>query len=461
MQEETQPSNNINGMPNHAADASYNAVEPQIYPPAYGMPGGLKIKIVLWGIGLSLLSFLVGILFTVFMITTPFDSGPLNAIQRPILAMSKIPADAHRQWLDFNETLSLVNRYFYDRDKINQKEMLYEASKAAVTYLGDPYSQFVPPERSTEIRQSLSGARVGIGITAQYNSQDKNISIKEVVEDAPADKAGVKAGDIVQKINGQLVAITGDANADLTQLSTQLKGERNTKVTVTLQRPAEDNRVLDVEITRNDFVVPSVKTKMLPGKIGYAQVTVFGDNTVSEFDQKVKKLSDDGAVGLILDLRNNGGGFAKTAEDLLARFFKDGVAYYTDIPADNIKFRENPIPENKNGLKLYDLPVVVLVNEGSASASEITAGALQGRGRAALIGQKTYGKGVAQTVQTLYDGSTARITFEKWYTPQKIDITKQGLKPDVVIPQTQDDVNAGRDPQLDRATKFLLDKERV
>lgn len=188
---------------------------------------------------------------------------------------------------------------------------------------------------------------------------------------------------------------------------------------------------------------------------------MFGSNTVKEFDQKVKRLTDAGAIGLVLDLRNNGGGLVDTAKDLLARFMNGGVAYYADIPSENEKFRTENVAENKSGLALYDIPLTVLVNKDSASASEITAGALRDRNRAPLIGQRTYGKGVAQYVVPLFDGSTARITFEKWYTPAKIDISKQGLQPNIVVNQTQDDITAGRDPQLDRAVKFLLDKEQI
>jgi carboxyl-terminal processing protease len=438
--------------------------EPRILPPSKldykSLPRLLKLQIVGSGVFLFVVAFFLGIIFTIFMQNTPFDDGFLNLIQKPILSASNIPTDAHRQWLDLSQTFTLIDRYYYERDKIKHKDMTYAAAQAVANSLGDPFTQFVPPERSAELSQNLSGQQVGVGIITQYN-QDKTITIKEVFESTPAEKAGLKVGDIFLKVGGQELTQTGDSNKDLTQLTTLLRGDKGTKVTVTLRRPSENNRELDIEITRDSFIRPSVTVKMLPDNIGYINISVFGSNTIKEFDQKVKRLTDAGAIGLVLDLRNNGGGLVDTAKDLLARFVNGGVAYYADIPSDNVKFRTENVAENKGGLKLYDIPLTVLVNKDSASASEITAGALRDLNRAPLIGQRTYGKGVAQYVVPLFDGSTARITFEKWYTPAKIDISKQGLQPNIVVNQTQDDISAGRDPQLDRAVKFLLDKEQI
>jgi carboxyl-terminal processing protease len=435
--------------------------QPGTAPVEYRMPKPMKIQLILGSIFLSVSFFLIGIVFTVLMINIPFDGGPLNAVQRPILSAVNIPPDAHRQWLNISQTFSLIDRYFYEPDKINHKEMTYAAAQAAANYLGDPFTQFVPPQRSKELSDNLSGQRVGIGILAQYNTEERNISIKEVFENSPAEKAGLKGDDIFWKVNSQLVTITGDSAKDLEALTSVLRGEKGTKVNLTVRRPSENNREIDFEITRDEFIRPSVTVKLLPEKIGYISINVFGNNTVKEFDQKVKKLIDDGATGLVLDLRNNGGGLVDTSKALLARFLNGGVAYYADIPSENVKYRAENVSSNNEGLQLYDIPLVVLVNKDSASASEITAGALRDRNRAPLIGQRTYGKGVAQYVLPLLDGSTARITFERWYTPAKIDISRLGLEPNIAVAQTQEDINAGKDPQLDRAMQFLLNKESI
>lgn len=200
--------------------------EPRILPPSKldykSLPRLLKLQIMVSGVFLFVVAFFLGIIFTIFMQNTPFDDGFLNLIQKPILSASNIPTDAHRQWLNLSQTFTLIDRYYYERDKIKHKDMTYAAAQAVANSLGDPFTQFVPPERSAELSQNLSGQQVGVGIITQYN-QDKSITIKEVFEGTPAEKAGLKEGDIFLKVAGQELTQTGDSNKDLTQLSTLLR----------------------------------------------------------------------------------------------------------------------------------------------------------------------------------------------------------------------------------------------
>ena len=196
---------------------------------------------------------------------------------------------------------------------------------------------------------------------------------------------------------------------------------------------------------------------MLDNNIGYIDMRqVFGSNTMNEFDQKVGALvKNNNPAGFILDLRGNGGGLTDTARQLLGRFLDGGVAYYDDIPTQNVHMRPEDVLTNPD-LKIYDKPLVVLTDGGTASASEITVGALHDRKRATISGEKTYGKGVAQYVIDLLDKSALRVTFESWYTPNKTNMTEsKGITPDIVVTPTDQQKQLGQDPQLDRAIQYL------
>jgi carboxyl-terminal processing protease len=437
----------------------------------YKIPFSTRITIIIGGVCLTMLSFVAGMIFTIHMQNTVINDGILKPFQEPILRASNIPVEAHKEWVSFTKALGYLNQVYYQREKLDFKKIVQDAGRGAFAAVGDPFTEFVPPKESKARSDFITGNRgSGIGVIAKI--KEGKVFFEDVYVLNPADKAGVKTGDVLLKVEDKPVVLTGDDTKDLEELTKQLRGEANTKVKLTLQRPSEENKILDIEVTRGDIIAPSVRVRLENNNIGYIKVSVFGENTMKEFDILVKRLLDQNIQSFVLDLRDNGGGLVTTAKDLLSRFIENGTAFYAEVPYKGKDLREEKITENKDGLKLYDKPVVVLVNKNSASASEIVAGAMQDKNRAALIGDKTYGKAVAQSIYSLFDGSdtsctkkdcsTARITFEKWLTPiTKTDISKNGLAPNISISRTEEQIKAGQDPQLERALKFLTDKEPI
>lgn len=423
---------------------------------------GNPFGFILGSIALFFAAFFLGIIFTIYMTTHAFEDGIIKEIQKPILTASGIPAEAHLQWLDLEGALANVDRFFYGRDKIDHKKMVWTAAEAAIHALNDPFTIFRQPEQAQSDRDSLEARRIAGAIGVYPAIRNGQLVFYQLVPGGPAEKAGVRENDVIIKINGSPVVLSGDSGKDLEKLSGQMRGEVGSQVTLTLQRPSDNNRTLDVTITRANVEIPPVITRLLGDNkdVGYISVTTFGPNTIKQFDDKVAELEKANVTSYVLDLRGNGGGLIDVAQRLIGRFLEGGVAYYRNVPYQNLFNEPQNVINDKDGLKLYNKPLVVLVNGGTASASEITAGALQDRNRAALIGEKTYGKGVAQYVLDLPSKASVRITFEQWLTPNKINLSDtKGIRPNIEVKNSQEDVNAGRDSQLDRAIKFLQNRE--
>jgi carboxyl-terminal processing protease len=263
--------------------------------------------------------------------------------------------------------------------------------------------------------------------------------------DSPAEKAGIKAGDQVIAIDGE--DMTGiDANLALRRVL----GPAGTPVTLTILREGEAEP-FDVTLTRAKIVVPTVTSKMIDEKIGYIQLSTFGDTTTADLRKAIEDLRAQKPTGLILDLRNNGGGSLQTSIEVASEFIGDGVIMYEEY-GDGSRDTYTAI---KGGLAT-EIPLVVLINEGSASASEIVAGAIQDTGRGQLVGVTSYGKGSVQNWIPLKDDQGAvRVTIARWLTPNERTIHEIGLEPDVVVELTEEDVTAERDPQLDKAIELL------
>ena len=428
---------------------------PEYTPKAERVPGNRSTWLwsILSGLLLFIVAFVGGILFTIFLLTHSMANTPLSFIQQPILAASGIPADDMDDWLNLEQSFQYIDKYYYQQDAVHHKEMLYSAAEAAIAQVGDRFTAFNRPAVASVNNGNISGKYVGIGIVGQL--QNGRYTVKEVVDPGPAAEAGIQGGDILVAVGG--ITISTDIT-DVATISTQLQGQENTQVKVSFERPSDNNKVTDYTLTRRQIIAPSVEAYMLPNTtIAYIGMNkVFGENTMAEFDQKVGALAKNNPTGYILDMRDNGGGLITTAQQLLGRFLPDGIAYYKDAPAKDIHMEAvNLIPST--GLKLYDKPLVILVNGNSASATEITTAALRDRQRATVIGQQTYGKGSAQDVIALLDGSYLRVTVEHWFTPNKINMyDSKGIKPDIEVgPANQAQIQAGQDPQLDRAVQFL------
>jgi carboxyl-terminal processing protease len=398
-----------------------------------------------------LAAFMAGIFFTIFMQTRTLEDTPLAVVQRPILEWSGIPADAHKEWLALQQTFRLVDQNFYEQSKISHKDMIYAAAEGAVASLGDRFTAFNRPVVAKANSDHITGKFVGLGVTPEI--RDGKYYVKRIIPNSPIDKSGIKEGDFLVAINGNRLP---DPITDPVAISDQLRGEVNTRVKVTFSRPSDNNKETEYELTRQELIAPSVDATLLPNNLVYIEMRqVFGANTMNEFDQKVGPLAKNNPAGYILDLRGNGGGLPDAARQLLGRFLNGGVAYYEDAPTQNVHMRPVDVVTSPT-VQLYDKPLVVLTDGGTASASEITVGALHDRKRATIIGEKTYGKGVAQYVIDLIDNSALRVTFENWLTPDKTNLTQaKGIQPDIQVVPTDTQKKLGQDPQLDQAIQFL------
>lgn len=344
----------------------------------------------------------------------------------------------------FWQAWQIVHDQYVDQP-VDDTALMRGAIRGMMEALGDKHSSYMDPVQYKQAETSLAGEYEGIGawvdLTGDY------LTIISPIPNTPAEKAGLKSGDQVIAIDGQ--DMTGVASEIAHQ---KVLGPAGTNVTLTIKREGAD-APFDVTITRAKVTVPSVESKMLDNNIAYVQIIQFGEKTTSELKTQLKDLMNQNPKGLILDLRNNGGGYRDTAVDVLSQFLPAGkIAMYEEF-GDGTK---QEFKTSGRGLAT-DIPMVVLINEGSASASEITAGALQDYGRAQLVGVTSYGKGSVQVWTALDNNEGAvRVTIARWLTPNSRQINGVGLTPDIKVEITADQIKAGEDPQLDQAVNILL-----
>jgi carboxyl-terminal processing protease len=353
------------------------------------------------------------------------------------------PVDLQAQFAAFWQAWDLVHQNYVDQPVDNTK-LVQGAISGMMNALGDPHSGYWTPQETTDANMAMQGAYDGIG--AYVDTRGAYLTITKTISGYPAEKAGLLPGDQIIAVDGQ--TMTG-IDPDLVRM-TKVMGPAGTEVHLTIQR-TDLVKPLDFTITRAHIVIPSVTNKMLDNKIGYIQISVFGDTTANDFHTQLSTLLAQNPVGIILDLRDNGGGYLAAGIAVASEFIDNGVIV-TEQYGDGTKDPHNAAP----GGLATTIPLVVLVNGNTASASEIVSGAIQDDGRGKLVGELTYGKGSVQNWLPLTDGGTARITIAKWLTPNGRAIDKVGLTPDMVVPMTQADATAGKDPQLDAAVQLLL-----
>lgn len=327
--------------------------------------------------------------------------------------------------------------------KIDNKKMVYDAINGALRSLDDPYTLFMPPDEAKRFNEDLSGHFDGIG--AEIESRDGAITVVAPLEDSPAEKAGLRPQDVILKIDN-----TETTNMTVNDAVDKIRGTKGTAVKLTLYREGATGPI-DVSITRDNIVVKSVKVEMKEGNIGYIKVSQFGADTKELMNKALDELLVKKPKGVIIDVRNNPGGFLDTAVDVTSLFLKERGAIVKDVDKAGKKTSYNATSTPK----FTDTPLVVLANSGSASASEIFTGALQDYGRAKFIGVKTFGKGSVQQLEPVSGSGAVRITIAEWLTPKDRHINKHGLEPDIEVKMTEDDFKNKRDPQLDRAMQEL------
>jgi carboxyl-terminal processing protease len=338
---------------------------------------------------------------------------------------------------------------YVDKDNISDKVMFYGSLRGMAASLGDPYTTFMDPKDSQDFSNDLSGTFEGIG--AEVGMRDDVITVVSPLSGSPAEKAGLKAMDKILDINGE-----STVNMSVDKAVSKIRGPKGTKVKLTIYRQGF-KETKDIEITRDTIYVKSVKTELRSDKIFVITISNFNEDTTSLFGEAVRTAIKDNPRGILIDLRNNPGGFLDSAVAIASEWLtSDEVAVsekYSNGKEDKYYAKGSP--------HLKDYKTVVLVNGGSASASEILAGALQDYGRAKIMGEKSYGKGSVQTLDTFSDGSLAKITIAKWLTPKGNSISEKGITPDIEIKNTDEDFNKGLDPQLAAAVNFLLGKKPV
>ncbi len=331
----------------------------------------------------------------------------------------------------------------YVEQPVDDTLLMQGAISGMLDSLGDPHTAYMTPEEYIEASTPLDGSYEGIG--AYVDTGGDYLTIISAMPGSPAERAGLKTGDAVIKVNGE--DVTG---IDPSVVLKSVKGPAGTSVTVTIQR--EDvAEPFELTITREKIELQSVTSEIIEGDIAYISLSTFGETTTAELRAALQTLLPQNPKGLILDLRYNSGGYLNTAIEVVSEFIPEGVVMYEEQGnGEEITYTSQP------GGLATDIPLVVLVNEGSASASEITAGAIQDYQRGILVGVTTYGKGSVQNWIPLQDDQGAvRITIARWLTPNHRQINQVGLTPDVVVEFTQEDIDNEIDPQLNKAVEIL------
>ena len=359
---------------------------------------------------------------------------------------SATPSEFQALFSPFWEAWNLVHENYVDQP-VDDIALMRGAISGMMDALGDQHSSYMNPKDFADANSSLSGEYEGIG--AFVDTTTEYLTITSPIPGSPAERAGLLPGDQIVAIDGK--DMTG-INAEVVR--TKVLGPANTVVHLTVLRDGEEG-LLEFDVTREKITMKSSTGKMLENDIAYIQITTFGDKTTPELLATLKELMAQNPKGIILDLRNNGGGYLTTSVEVTSQFVGDGVVLYEQY-GDGTRTTYDVLPD---GMATdTKIPMVVLINEGSASASEIVAGALQDSGRAKLVGVTSYGKGSVQNwIPLSGDNGAVRITIAKWLTPNENTIHEIGLTPDVVAERTEEDFKASLDPQLDKAVEVLLE----
>lgn len=349
---------------------------------------------------------------------------------------------------------------YVDKDKLNEKDMFYGALRGLVASTGDPYTVFMDPKLSREFEEDMAGTFEGIG--AEIGIRNDVLTIVAPLDGTPAKKAGLAPGDKIYAIDTET---TSGMSVD--EAVNKIRGPKGTNVTLTIFKEG-DTAAKDVVITRDTIVVKSVKTETFTtagtketpqdeankdSGIFVFKVNNFNNDTLNLFNKAVQEALIKNPKGIVLDLRNNPGGYLDTAIEMSSEWVDEGIIVTEKFSEDK---KNEYLPRGRARLK--DYPTVVLVNGGSASASEIMAGALRDHEKATLVGEQTFGKGSVQTLKDFGDGSSIKVTVAKWLTPNGDSINELGIKPDVEVKMTKEDYEAEKDPQMDKALEVLAGK---
>ncbi len=340
--------------------------------------------------------------------------------------------------------------YFEASDDQEREEYIY---KGIMQSLDDPYSVYYTPEEYADMMETSTGSYEGIGVSIQQNVETKTLTIVRVFQGSGAEEAGMLPKDIITGVNGR--TLNGE---DVSEVVTWIKGEPGTTVDVTVYRPSTEEE-LTLTIERRTIENSTVSHRMMDNLVGYVEVTEFYEKTAEQFGIALQDLKSQGMTSLIIDLRNNPGGYVDVATNMCNQILSEGTIVYTEDRDGNIMERYEA-----DSNESLDIPIVILVNGNSASASEIFAGCLKDHGKATLVGTTTFGKGIVQQVIPLTDGSAVKLTIAKYFTPNGNDIHKIGIEPDVVVELPEElryepIIPEDQDVQLQKAIELLTTGE--
>lgn len=357
-----------------------------------------------------------------------------------VVMYGKGPFGSDKSFNQFIATYNEINDFYYK--EVDSEKLLEAGIKGMVNYLGDPYSTYMSVETANEFNEEVEGVYHGIGAEIILK-EDNTIHIGKVYEDSPAEKAGLKTDDILIKVNGEDVK-----GLSLNDIASKVKGDVGTTVKITIKRENEEK---ELTLTRDNVDTISVTGELIEKderKIGYLNVSIFAANTAKQFENELKKLEEKKIDSLIIDLRNNQGGYLNCVTDIISLFIKKGLPIYELKIKDDIEIVYDKTDEERK------YKIVVLVNSMSASASEVLSGALQETYKATIMGTKTFGKGRVQKVYALPSGALVKYTYQEWLTPLGNYIDGKGITPDVEVKYVIND--KGIDNQKEEAIKYLL-----
>jgi carboxyl-terminal processing protease len=389
---------------------------------------------------------IVLVFLSIIVLVSAFGAGfgvaqvvPLSAL--PILRNDSASLDT------FWQVWRLVEHDFLGTLPSNQARV-YGAIHGSLATLDDPYTVFIEPQSHQREKEDLQGSFGGIGVTMRRNAQGD--LVLSPMPGSPAIRTGVLENDVLVAVDGKPISAT----LSFDDIAALVRGKVGTKVTISVQRSGSE-ALLSFTITREVINTPSVAYHILDNapQIGYIVINRFTERSGEEAQKAAQELEQKGARQMILDLRDNGGGLLTAAIDVSSQFLSEGVVLY-----EQEKGKPEQTFRTKPGGVALDMPLIILVNHNTASASEIVAGALRDNNRAILIGDQTYGKGSVQHIYDLGDGSSLHVTAAEWFTPNRHQLTGHGLIPDVIVSRSNDDLAAGRDPQLDRAIAYWQGK---
>ncbi|MFW6068159.1 MAG: S41 family peptidase [Chloroflexota bacterium] len=381
------------------------------------------------------------LIYSVILFAASYMMGASNwPLSQLGLASSRVPPEAEKVFDPFWEVWNLVNSQYFDQP-LEAENLMEGAIEGMLARLDDPNTRYLEPAVEESARDSMEGEIQGIGVLVEM--VDEQITVVSPFEGSPAERAGIRPGDVLLEADG--VDLVG---MDLSEAAALIRGPAGTEVQLVILR---DEETIDLSVTRDVVEIPSVRGEMLEGSVAYVRLSRFGIRTPEELSAVLEDLLSQDPRGMILDLRNNPGGGLDSSVEIADAFLEEGVVLVEEFGTG----RERVFRSSDSGMA-EDIPLVVLINEGSASASEVLAGAIRDQERGVLVGSTTFGKGTVQTWHALSNGGGVRITTARWITPDGDWINETGIMPDVVVPSPESPpADLADDAQLQAAIEQL------